>query len=256
MRLPTNLFLTVMALAFLAGLASHAAQAESSAFDGYDALLQAHVDEAGFVDYDALYAEPAALREYVGSLAEADALPTLDQPEARLATLINAYNAFTLQLILDNYVGDEAPRSITDLHGGKPWDQEIWNLAGQMLSLNQIEHEIIRKEFDEPRIHWAVVCAAYSCPPLRAEAYTTEQLEEQLASQEAYVLNFNHERYAVKLKSGLAVTKLFEWYGQDFGPDWKAYATKRLGVPLTDRIQFVPYDWKLNSKQNAVSIKK
>ncbi|MBB6431667.1 DUF547 domain-containing protein [Algisphaera agarilytica] len=251
-----NLPLTAVILAVATLLAPSNSVAEPSAFDGYDALLKAHVDDAGFVDYDALHAEPEALRRYVDSLADPEALPLLDQPEARLATLINAYNAFTLQLILDNYNGDEAPQSITDLHGGKPWDQEIWNLAGRTLSLNQLEHEIIRKQFDEPRIHWAVVCAAYSCPPLRAEAYTADRLEEQLAEQEAYVLNFNHPRYAVKQQSGLAVTKLFEWYGQDFGPDWKAYATERLGVPLTDQIQFVSYDWKLNSKANAASLKK
>jgi len=240
-------------LAFLVALtpATFSAHAGVTPAAGYDALLKSHVDPMGFVDYDALAAEPGALAAYVESLAAETALPGKDQPHARLATLMNAYNAFTLQLILNHYDQGEAPRSITDLHGGKPWDQALWNLAGHTVSLNDIEHNVIRAEFpQEPRIHWAVVCAAYSCPPLRAEAYTADRLEEQLADQERRVLLSGDPRFIKKNGQTLKVSKLFEWYGSDFG-DWKAYLGQRLesATPST-RFGFVDYNWKLNSLAN------
>ncbi|MEM8738247.1 MAG: DUF547 domain-containing protein [Planctomycetota bacterium] len=225
------------------------AVAFSEALAGYDTLLQTHVDADGFVDYRALAAEPEPLDAYVAALAKPGMLPPSEQREMRLAALINAYNAFTLKLILDHY-DDGRLGSITDLHGGKPWDQKIWPLDGRTVSLNQIEHDMIRPVFDEPRIHWALVCAAYSCPPLRAEAYTAEDLETQLASQEDYVLNFDHPRYAVQQGGKLKLTKLFDWYGQDFGQDWKAYASERLDVKVGSGVGFVNYDWRLNSKEN------
>lgn len=236
----------------------------AAALAGYDALLRAHVDDLGFVDYDALHADPAALTAYVESLADPDLLDN-HTPDATLATLINAYNAFTLQLILDHYdkfqaSGGGAVTSITDLHGGQPWDQEIWTLAGQTLSLNQLEHDLIRRDLltvdgvpgaAEPRLHWAVVCAAYSCPPLRAEAYTAQNLEAQLADQEHRVLHQNDPRFIDTSNHRLtAVTQLFNWYGSDFRPDWKTYLTQHLHLPLADEITFIDYNWQLNSTAN------
>lgn len=223
------------------------------AFAGYDQLLRDHVGPLGFIDYDALAADPAALAAYVESLADPAVLPPVeaaDMQDARLATLINAYNAFTLQLILDEYDAGQL-KSITDLHGGKPWDQKLWNLAGNTISLNQLEHEMIRVEFpQEPRIHWAVVCAAYSCPPLRAEAYTAAQLEEQLADQERRVLLSDDPRFIEQDGQTLRVTKLFEWYGSDFGV-WRDYLAQRLpSAKNAADIQFVTYNWALNSRAN------
>ncbi|MEM1107133.1 MAG: DUF547 domain-containing protein [Planctomycetota bacterium] len=221
----------------------------AAVFAGYDTLLREHVDDLGFVDYDALAASPQTLSSYVESLAA----PTLfeDQSrDAKLATLINAYNAFTLQLILDHYDNDQPPNSITDLYGGKPWDQKIWNLAGQTVSLNQLEHEMIRAEFpEEPRIHWAVVCAAYSCPPLRAEAYTAADLESQLTDQEHRVLLAGDTRFVKKQGDTLGVTQLFNWYGSDFGDDWKTYLRERLSSDTTAH-SFLDYNWDLNSQPN------
>lgn len=234
--------------------ADPAASAEAAV--GYDALLRAHVGPLGFVDYDALAADPAALSAYVRSLAAPDLLDGLDglDNDAKLAALINAYNAFTLQLIVQNYGGGAASgglKSITDLHGGKPWDQKIWDLAGQTVSLNQIEHEMIRKEFPgEPRIHWAVVCAAYSCPPLRAEAYTAKGLEEQLADQERRVLLAGDKRFLDASGPAIRVTKLFEWYGHDFGDDWRTYVTQRLKPEEAKYGGFLDYDWRLNAMKN------
>jgi hypothetical protein len=253
--------LAVVISALLAGVPK--ASAAAALFDprqGYDQLLADHVDPEGWVDYAGLAENRAALDRYAASLADAD-LQDLPRDE-RLATLINAYNAFTLQLILDHWGRFESGKidSITDLHGGQPWDQKIWELGGTTVSLNQLEHVWIRPVFDEPRIHWALVCAAYSCPPLRSEAYTAEQLEQQLAEQEAYVLRLGQPRF-VQLRDSdsgagrLSVTPLFDWYGEDFNDgDWQTYLLDRLDPEVAERRPafgpFLPYNWSLNSQDN------
>lgn len=219
------------------------------ALAAYDKVLRDHVDTRGFVDYPAIVANPKFLDLYIDALADESLLEGKSRDE-QLATLINAYNAFTLKLIAENYRTADGGTlgSITDLYQGKPWDQNLWNLAGETVSLNQLEHEMIRPVFDEPRIHWAVVCAAHSCPPLRAEAYTAKQLEAQLADQEAYVLNFEQPRYVQKKGGQVLVTKIFEWYGQDFSPNWKTYVSRYLNLPADQGFGFVPYNWKLNAQ--------
>ena len=211
-----------------------------------DRVLTQHVDAAGYVDYNALAKDPSDLDAYIQQLAEADLAKLPDN--ARLATLINAYNAFTLRLILDHYNNGQLV-SIMDIPEDQRWKAERWNLGGQTVSLDGLEHGIIRKQFDEPRFHWAVVCAAVSCPPLRREAYTADKLDQQLAEQEAYVMNFNHPRFAQRTAQGAAVTKLIEWYGPDFG-DGLAYTRKKLGLPANATITFIHYEWALNSKAN------
>ncbi|MEM9914261.1 MAG: DUF547 domain-containing protein [Planctomycetota bacterium] len=240
----------------------------ASALAGYDALLRTHVDDLGFIDYAALHADPAGLSAYVDSLADPANVPSDEDYDARLATLINAYNAFTLQLILDHWDQFESGKvtSITQLHDGKPWDQPIWNLAGQTVSLNQLEHKLIRRDLlghgdpqresdpdfrGEPRLHWAVVCAAYSCPPLRAEAYTAPDLEAQLADQERRVLLADDDRFIqTKNHRVIAVTQLFNWYGSDFGSPWTPYLQQVSGLRVPDTPQFLPYDWQLNAQPN------
>ncbi len=250
LRLTLNLIAGTMIGTTLMTVQSRAQPAEavdiSDAAADYDRLLKAHVDDRGLVDYSALADDPSALDRYVASLADPGLLDENHSEDRRLATLINAYNAFTLKLIVDHGGGDGLD-SILDLHDGKPWDQEIWTLAGQEVSLNQIEHEYVRPVFDEPRIHWALVCAAYSCPPLRAEAYTAEQLGRQLADQEHRVLQAGDDRF-VQIRDGRAkVTRLFEWYGQDFG-DWKTYVNERLPQAPLQFDDFLEYDWKLNGQ--------
>ncbi len=142
----------------------------------FDELLRKHVDGDGWVDYEGLRAEVAALDAYVASLANAP-FADLDRNE-KLALLINAYNAFTLRLILDHYpVG-----SIKDIPSAKRWDAQRWRLGTMTLSLHQIEHEQIRPKFAEPRIHFALVCAAIGCPKLRNEAYRAGRIDEQLGT--------------------------------------------------------------------------
>lgn len=153
----------------------------------FDELLRRHVDSAGWVDYRGLQKDAAQLDRYLKRLAEAP-FEQLGRNE-KLALLINAYNAFTLRLILDHYPLE----SIQDIPADKRWEDPRWQVGSHTWTLNDIEHEQIRPNFREPRIHFALVCAAVGCPPLRTEAYTGDQIDEQLAGQTEYV--HSHARW-------------------------------------------------------------
>jgi hypothetical protein len=221
----------------------------------FDRLLAAHVDSAGFVDYQGLGKESATLDGYVETLATAP----FDQMgrDERLALLINAYNAYTLRLILDHY----PTASIRDIPGAQRWDAVRWTLAGETYSLNQIEHELVRPNFREPRIHFALVCAAVGCPPLRSEAYTGDRLEEQLEDQtrSAHL----SDRW-IRYRSGegeVELTSLYEWYGGDFEQvadsilDYAARYRSDLADDLAAgqqiAVRFLDYDWSLNEQRQA-----
>jgi hypothetical protein len=177
-------------------------------------LLERHVHD-GLVDYPSLQAEQPLLETYLASLGDlTDAEYRGFTPDQQLALLIDAYNAFTLELILRHY----PVASIQDIP--QAWDRTIWKLAGHRVSLNQIEHEWIRARFRQPLIHMALVCASRGCPPLRASAYTADGLADQLAdAARSYAL---HPRL-MKLdttRDTLWVTKIFEWYPEDFVAVW------------------------------------
>ena len=226
----------------------------------FDKLLQKHVNADGWVDYQALNSNIKPLNNYIESLA----MVSVDQlgRDQRLALFINAYNAFTLQLILDNY----PIASIKDIPNDKRWDAVRWNLGGQKYSLNQIEHEQIRPHFKEPRIHFALVCAAVGCPPLRDEAYIADRLEAQLESQSRYV--HSHDRwlrYDVRQPGHeveeIYLTSLYNWYGGDFEQSAGSvleYVSQYVSVlrQTMDQgrrpsIHWLDYDWSLNSIENA-----
>jgi len=223
---------------------------DHSAFDG---LLRRHVDGDGYVDYKGLASEGAILDRYVAEVGRAP-VERLGRNE-RLALLLNAYNAFTLRLILDYSVA-----SIKDIPSAKRWDDERWNIGGARLSLTAIEHEQIRPNFREPRIHFALVCAAVGCPPLRAEAYAADRLETQLLSQTIYV--HSHPRWFQFDAAGgrLHLTALYDWYGGDFtqvASSITEYAARNspplrraLDAGRTPRVDFLDYDWALNSTEN------
>ena len=180
----------------------------------FNELLQKHVDGDGWVDYDGFKSDSDALDQYIKSLGEVP-LKELGRDQ-RLATLINAYNAFTIRLILDN----QPIESIKKIPDEKRWDAKRWKLGDATFSLSQIEHEQIRPNFKEPRIHFAVVCAAVGCPPLRNEVYSADQLDNQLEEQTQYVHDHKtwfqfadgEEDEAATVK----LTKLYKWYDGDF----------------------------------------
>lgn len=209
--------------------------------DSFDALLKKYVSSIGDVDYAGLKNDKSKLQAYLETLTNTD-ISTLNKNE-KLAFWINAYNAFTLKLIVDNYpVG-----SITDLEGGKPWDKKWISLNGKTLSLNNIENDIIRPQFKEPRIHFAVNCAAKSCPPLLNKAWTAGNLE---ANFEKQTLKFiNNQTFNKISGSSAQVSEIFNWYGVDFG-DVKSFINKYATTKIEagTEIQFLEYNWKLNKK--------
>ncbi|HUE87944.1 MAG TPA: VTT domain-containing protein [Vicinamibacterales bacterium] len=233
----------------------YAGEAGAARFDHstLDALLSHNVDPDGLVDYDVLHREPAALDRYLSELAHA---PFADLGrDDKLALLINAYNAFTLRLILDFYPVE----SIRDIPEEKRWKHVRWTLGGATFSLDQIEHEQIRPNFSEPRIHFALVCAAIGCPPLRNEAYVGERLDAQLASQTAYV--HTHDRWFQfdSAANEVRLTSLYDWYGSDFlqqAPTVVDYAARHvpaLQSALTTgrrpKVRWIDYDWRLNARR-------
>ena len=153
----------------------------------FDALLRRHVDPDGWVDYEGFRSDAASLDAYIASIGTAP-FADLGRDE-KLALLINAYNAFMLRLILDHY----PIKSIKDIPSAKRWDAKRWRLGSMTLSLNQMEHEQIRPKFAEPRVHFALVCAAIGCPKLRNEAYQAQRIEAQLKDQTRYA--HTHDRW-------------------------------------------------------------
>lgn len=208
----------------------------------FDNFLKNYVSNSGNVNYAGIKKNEASLDAYLTTL-ENTKFNTTWSREDKLAFWINAYNAYTIKLILNNY----PVAKITDLHAGKPWDHKWIKLTGKTLSLNNIENDIIRPEFKEPRIHFAVNCAAKSCPPLLNAAYTAGNLESKLDSQTKKFVN--NSEFNTLGKSEITISKIFEWYGSDFG-DVASYIARYADtvVKPTAKVKFNEYDWNLNRK--------
>ncbi|MBC7778166.1 MAG: DUF547 domain-containing protein [Phycisphaerae bacterium] len=206
----------------------------------FDSLLQKHVSDAGTVDYKGLKADKATLDAYCQLLSVNPVQETWAKAE-KMAYWINAYNAFTLKLIVDNY----PTKSILNFDGGKTWDVRRIKIGDKKYSLNNIENDILRPQFKDPRIHFAINCAAKSCPPLWNHAYTAENLETSLeARAQAFV---NNPKFNTLTATRAQVSKIFDWYGADFG-DLKKFLNKYSETKLksTAAVVFSEYNWDLN----------
>ena len=220
-----------------------------------DQVLKTHVDAEGWVDYPSLAANPEKLDLYITSLGS-EKLDSLGRNE-RLALLINAYNAFTLRLVLEYHGRIE---SILDIPEQKRWEDPRWSLGGKKLSLDEIEHDRIRNHFREARIHFALVCAAAGCPPLRREAYTGAALERQLQEQARLVHSKSTWLRFDPAKGLLELSPIYEWYYSDFetiAGSALAHASRyhealeqALKAGDEIRVQYLdlPWHWELNSK--------
>jgi len=200
------------------------------------------VSENGEVNYKKLAKKDKGLNAYLEELATHPPMDSWSRDE-KLAYWINAYNAFTVKLIVDNY----PVKSIRDLHDGNPWDVKWIKLGRQTYSLNQIEHDIIRPRYDEPRIHFAVNCAAKSCPPLLNRAWTADNLEQQLEQQtQAFI---NNEAYNTISAKSLELSQIFNWYGEDFD-NVKAFVNRYTTTDVKNgaKVSFREYNWALNAQ--------
>lgn len=224
-------------------------------------LLEKHVrwvdGVASQVDYAGMAADKEMLETYLTSLAAVTPRSYRKwSKEEQLAFLINAYNAYTIDLVLTEYPGLESIKQI----GGffkSPWKLEVGKLLGQPRTLDEIEHEMIREEgvFDEPRIHAAVVCASIGCPALRSDAFVPDRLDIQLDDS---IVRFLSDRSRNRLDGNtLKVSKIFDWYGDDW-EDLNAFFSRH-AVILADStagqrlirsgefdLDFLSYDWSLN----------
>ena len=256
------------------GLATALASATSFAQDrdaAWTALLARHVvpidgGHASQVDYAGFAADRAALDRYTGALSAVSksTFDSLSKPQ-QMAFLINAYNAFTIELILMRYPKLD---SIRDLGGlfGSPWKKRFIALLGDQVSLDDIEHGMLRAagRYDDPRIHFAVNCASIGCPALREEAYIADRLDAQLDDQaHRFLSDRTRNRFDPKART-LQVSKLFDWYGDDFTKGHRGITSVRgflaghadqLADAPADRalirgqdapVGFTDYDWRLN----------
>ncbi len=206
----------------------------------FDSLLQKYVSTSGTVDYKGLKRDEKQLDQYLKILQ--NGLSGQSSEKEQLAFWINAYNAFTLKLILNNY----PVSSILDLHEGKPWENRWIHIKGKTLSLDDIEHGIIRKEFKEPRIHFGVNCASRSCPPLQRKAFTSENLNDMLEQSTKEFVNGNQNSITT---DNLELSCIFKWYGSDFG-DLIGFINRysKVKVKNTAKITYKSYDWSLNEQ--------
>lgn len=220
----------------------------------------------GSLDYRGLTKEEK-LNEYLNLLANVNP-SRLGSDQEKMAFWINVYNAFTIKAIVDNYPVE----SINDLHSGgriighifstTVWDDDFIQINNKEYSLNDVEHKILRKEFKEPRIHFAIVCASISCPQLRNEAYSAAKLEEQLQDQ---AIKFFGDKTKNKFdeKNKIAhLSKILDWFDEDFGENDEEvlrFVSKYLNSKLSSKInedidnwsiEYLDYDWSLNEQKN------
>ncbi len=206
----------------------------------YGDILKNFVSSAGNVDYKSIKTTREMLRQATMHFEENPPQSSWSKNE-KLAYWINAYNLYTIELIVDNY----PVKSIKDIAGGKPWDKKFIQLDGRTLSLNDIENGIIRKDFDEPRIHFAVNCASISCPKLLNKPYTAANLNAQL---EAQTKRFINDRAMNTLsENSIEISNIFDWYRSDFG-NVISFLNKYSEIKISPnaKISYKDYNWNLN----------
>ncbi len=207
----------------------------------WDVLLKEYVDKDGLVDYEGFLNSKTELADYINYLSEN--IPNEKWTiQEQLAYYINLYNALTVNLILENY----PTSSIKDI--SKPWKKTAITLNGTNFSLGDIEHDILRK-MDEPRIHFAINCASYSCPILLNEAFTVAKLEMQLEQVTKSFINGNKNEIN---PSNPKLSRIFKWYKKDFKINGKAdviaFVNQFSDVKINENasIEYLDYNWNLN----------
>jgi len=246
-------------LALVTGLFAATALRSGESFDqshrAFDQILQPNVHD-GRVNYRALKAAPDALVSYLSQLAavseaDFDAWPEPD----RLAFLINLYNATTLKLIVDHYPL-KSIRSIGWLPGSA-WKQDVVHAFGREFTLDDLEHGTIRPNYRDARVHFALVCAARGCPPLRPEAYTGSKLDAQLDDQGRVFFGQSNKNRLDAAAHAVYLSPIFKWFHEDFEeqagsvlkfslPFWPEEPRRALEKNLELEIRYTDYDWSLN----------
>jgi hypothetical protein len=274
-----GVFLLVLGSCSLLGWAQEETQ-QAFDYDDYAEVLRTHINGKGLVDYKQLKTNPERLLSYIDAIAR---LPRSRyekwDEQARMAFWINAYNGLTLKAIIDNYPIKASfwrsrlypKNSIRQISG--VWDGIEFAVMGRKLTLEHIEHKILRAQFNEPKIHVALVCAALGCPVLRNEPYVGSQLEEQLDDQARQFLGDRRKFRIDRSRDVVYLSPIFKWFGKDFV---RTYAlAERLGrhdgqtsavlnfvtgyLDETDmryvragsfKVKYLDYDWSLNEQRD------
>lgn len=226
----------------------------------FDGLLQEYVDDQGMVDYAGWKASGSALQaldEYLAILGCVD-LSKSATKSGQLAFWINAYNAVTIRGILSEYPTSSIRNHAAKVIGYNIWTDLLLIVDGRSYSLDAIEHEILR-QMGEPRIHFAIVCASVSCPPLRNRAYTGDQLDEQLAANaRAFFAKPRNLRLDPRTRT-VYISRILEWFGTDFAETTAAqlgvirpYFPEPEGTAWVESsrvtVEYLEYDWSLNDQ--------
>ncbi len=246
----------------------------------YTKLLKIYVDDAGMVDYATLQKNRALLDTLIADMGTLNPDTYAGwSKEAQFAFWINAYNAVTLKTIIDNYPIKKGglikrslypDNSIRQIDG--VWKKKTTSIIGQDITLDEIEHKVLREQFGDPRMHFAIVCASMSCPPLRAEAFESDKLDAQLADQ-SHVFLSDKEKFRIDSNNEkIYLSPILDWFDEDFADHYNldqaiTGRSKRLGavldfvrthlnddhaVHITDssfKIEYLDYDWSLNEQK-------
>jgi len=236
------------AIFFLLGAVVFGQSSSEELTESIDHLLRSFV-ENGKVDYKTIHSVQSDLDQLV---SEIEQFPTtLSTTEQEKAFLINAYNVFVIKQVIDHYP-IASPKKIGDF-----FTEKKFNLAdSKQISLNDLEKNILLREYPDPRLHFALVCAAEGCPKLRSEAYVSDRLEEQLEDQSRLTLQNPYFLDYNGASNSLNISKLFDWYAKDFGASKheriefiNLYTLKN--IPMDAKFEFNEYDWTLNGKSVA-----
>jgi hypothetical protein len=222
----------------------------SQSLNKYDLLMKNHV-ENGLVEYIELIARQNQISEFLeesSSVTQAEF--NLLSSNDKLTFLINLYNAATIDLIIRNY----PLKSIKDLGSffSSVWKKEFISLFGKTMSLDHIEHNLIRANFKDPRVHFALVCASIGCPPLRSEAYRADKLDQQLADQaDVFINKSSNKNHYNSNTNTLYLSPIFKWYEDDFettGSVISFISQYKNGLNAETSIEYTDYSWLLNDK--------
>lgn len=219
---------------------------------GWNKILHTYVNAQGLVNYPGLVKDSTQLYEYC-SLLESHPPQSSWTRDQRLAFWINAYNAFTLKLVVSHY----PLKSIRDLNPtikipevNTIWKKDFFNIGNQAHSLDDIESGILRSKFNEPRIHFAINCASHSCPALRNEAYEADKIDQQLTEQARRFIN-DPTRNRISSEH-IQISRIFQWFRGDFTKNGSLidFLNKysRVQINPNASIDYLDYDWSLNKQ--------
>jgi hypothetical protein len=217
----------------------------------FDELLKKHVSKDGLVNYKGFIEEKEKLEKYLDLLSDNAPDRQKWSKDQQLAYWINAYNAFTIKLIVDNYplksIKDLDPKVSIPLVN-TVWHIKFFKIGGKDASLDEIEHKILRKEFEEPRIHFAINCASVSCPRLLNEAFRSDDIDFQL---DKVAKSFINDPSRNKITSNrIEISQIFSWFKGDFTKNGSLidYLNQYSTVKISSnaKISHLNYDWSLN----------